>query len=76
MSQKGWRTFLCVASDLCSDFHMASAGGSQHQKGEKETVRILLFLMECPFSAVLEHLKFLFGAMNILLLDPKELIDG
>lgn len=69
---EGLENFPCVASDLCSDFHMASAGGSQHQQGEEKIVRISLFLKECPFSAVLEHLKLLFGAMNILLVDLKE----
>lgn len=64
-----------MASDLCSDFHMASAGGSQHQKRGKK-VKISLFLRECRFSAVLEHLKILIGALNILLLDLEELIDG
>lgn len=64
-----------MASDLCSDFVMASAGGSQHQKGVKK-VRISLFLRECPFSALLEPSRFLSGTLNILLLDLKELIGG
>lgn len=71
-----------MASDLCSDFVMASAGGSQHQKAVKKVrislkkVRISLFLRECPFSALLEPSRFLSGTLNILLLDLKELIGG
>lgn len=57
MSQKGWRTFLCVVSDLCSDFHVASAGRSQHQKGRKKPVRISLFLRKCPFFCCAGALK-------------------
>lgn len=47
-----------------------------NDKREEKKVRISLVLKECPFSALLEHLKFLFGALNILILDLKELIDG